>query len=156
MFLEKEHKTININHDIRNFYFTNCIPKISVEGYDENIGSSQLSDINILQLMSRRIHLGKVVAEAKLQRSDGNTQNYMTCSHHQIMKEITDEKREEIVLNRIFQKSTEYLKIFKQTHKNSPLSSKIITGIFKDFIIPLTKEVQVYYYFLEKSNVKKY
>lgn len=48
-------------------YMSEVVPMICEPGDDEQHGSSIICDINALQALSRRIHLGKFVAESKYQ-----------------------------------------------------------------------------------------
>lgn len=62
---------ININDDVMALYVGELLPRIAGGGGgdgpsdDGNHGSAALSDINVLQAMSKRVHYGKFVAEAK-------------------------------------------------------------------------------------------
>ncbi|KAI8612485.1 chorismate mutase [Chytriomyces sp. MP71] len=58
---------ININTDIKKMYIEKIIPSLCKLGDDQNYGSSSTKDIEALQVLSRRIHFGKFVAEAKFQ-----------------------------------------------------------------------------------------
>ena len=64
-FLDHRHLSININKSILEDYFKKILPKITDPGEDENVGSAVTADINLLQILSRRIHLGKLVAQIK-------------------------------------------------------------------------------------------
>ncbi|KAJ3407209.1 chorismate mutase [Chytriomyces confervae] len=64
---------ININNTIKQIYVEKIIPSLCKEGDDSNYGSSSTKDIEALQVLSRRIHFGKFVAEAKFQ--DPKTQD---------------------------------------------------------------------------------
>jgi chorismate mutase len=48
-------------------YINEIIPAVCKPGDDEQHGSSTLCDITALQAISKRIHLGKFVAETKFQ-----------------------------------------------------------------------------------------
>jgi len=58
---------ININPVILSLYINEIVPAICKSGDDEQHGSSTLCDIQALQAISKRIHLGKFVAETKFQ-----------------------------------------------------------------------------------------
>jgi chorismate mutase len=57
--------TVNVNDEILRWYIDRVIPALCVAGDDEQHGSSVLCDITALQALSKRIHLGKFVAESK-------------------------------------------------------------------------------------------
>lgn len=48
-------------------YVSEIVPMICEPGDDEQHGSSVVCDVNALQALSRRVHLGKFVAESKFQ-----------------------------------------------------------------------------------------
>jgi chorismate mutase len=56
---------ININNKIKECYINQILPMITVDRDDGNYGSSATRDIEALQLISRRIHFGKFVAEGR-------------------------------------------------------------------------------------------
>ncbi|ONM37679.1 Chorismate mutase 1 chloroplastic [Zea mays] len=61
--------SININKEIWKMYFDELLPRLVKKGSDGNAGSSALCDTTCLQALSKRIHYGKFVAEAKFQES---------------------------------------------------------------------------------------
>ncbi|CAM9924924.1 unnamed protein product, partial [Discosporangium mesarthrocarpum] len=58
---------VNLNGQILSRYVSEVVPMVCSEGCDEQHGSSVICDINVLQALSRRVHLGKFVAESKFQ-----------------------------------------------------------------------------------------
>lgn len=50
-------------------YVSKIVPMICEPGDDDQHGSSVVCDVNALQALSRRVHLGKFVAESKFQVS---------------------------------------------------------------------------------------
>lgn len=139
--LMEDHKTINHNAKILELYLEKIIPTITPEGEDENAGSAAVADVNLLQAISRRIHLGKVVAEIKFSQPGGEI-NYRKCQNYEdLMNQLTNEVVEHNILLRIREKSN----IFGGNKTDSYLPEEVIVSIFRDFIIPLTKEIQVEY-----------
>jgi chorismate mutase len=59
--------TINFNSQIKSIYLNKIIPSICADGDDNQYGSSVNMDINALQAISKRVHYGKFIAEAKFQ-----------------------------------------------------------------------------------------
>ena len=49
---------ININRSIYDLYINEVVPRITANGDDGNYGSSATRDVEVLQNLSRRIHLG--------------------------------------------------------------------------------------------------
>lgn len=143
-YLSRKHIPIDYNESLRKYYFTNLLCQISEKGSDENPGSSVVSDIALLQAVSRRIHLGKVVAESKLRRNiPFSIQSRLGDA--EILHQITDNMREQVVLERVYQKASQYLAIFRNTHQSHQLQPETIRVFFQDFIIPTTKQIQVDY-----------
>ena len=58
-------KAINVNDRIMDLYLQRLMPGITEPGDDNNYGSSAMGDVLCLQALSKRIHYGKFVAEAK-------------------------------------------------------------------------------------------
>jgi chorismate mutase len=56
---------VDVNSIIMRWYVEKILDRLCIDGDDEQHGSSVLCDINALQAISRRIHLGKFVAESK-------------------------------------------------------------------------------------------
>ena len=61
------HNAININAKIASVYQHRLLEKLCPRGDDGNYGSSVVCDIAALQALSKRIHYGKFIAEAKFQ-----------------------------------------------------------------------------------------
>lgn len=54
--------TVNVNANILKMYVEDIIPYICQKGTDGNFGSCATKDVDALQILSRRIHMGKFVA----------------------------------------------------------------------------------------------
>lgn len=61
--------SININSEIWDMYFKDLLPRLVKKGNDGNCGSTATCDTVCLQVLSKRIHYGKFVAEAKFRAS---------------------------------------------------------------------------------------
>lgn len=142
---------INVNNEIKEFYVHDIVPKISCkEGeQQENLGSVSTSDVECLQTISRRIHFGKFVAESKFQN---DKENYIRMIKEKdvegIERSITNKVVEDKILERLEIKAESYgidpsLK-FSQ-NKQSKVDPKVISQLYKDYIIPLTKKVEIDY-----------
>ncbi|KAL6845506.1 hypothetical protein ACP4OV_025001 [Aristida adscensionis] len=144
--------SININTKIWKMYFDELLPKLVKEGSDGNYGSSALCDTICLQALSKRIHYGKFVAEAKFQESP---EAYMPAiiaqDRVQLMNLLTYETVERAIERRVEAKA----KIFGQEvnlgaeDNGDPPVYKIrpslVAELYSYRIMPLTKEVQVAY-----------
>lgn len=58
-------EAINLNNVIKDLYLHELVPGITEPGDDNNYGSAAMQDVLCLQALSKRIHYGKFVAEAK-------------------------------------------------------------------------------------------
>ncbi|HPO48998.1 MAG TPA: chorismate mutase [Spirochaetota bacterium] len=139
---------ININDKIMKIYTDNILYTICENGDCGNYGSSAVCDINILQALSKRIHYGKFVAESKFIENEEIYTKYINEKNSEkILSLLTNEEVEKNVLKRV--------KIKSETYGQNPLSDKkaykikpeVIEKIYYDFVIPLTKEVEVLYLF---------
>ena len=137
--LESNHKTINHNQVILKYYTKTILPLICQPGHDDNMGSAITADINLLQAISRRCHLGKVVAAIKLKDSP---QLYQNCQNNQdILDTLTNQLVEKKILTRIHDK-TNIIKDISPHAKN--INPQDIKNIFSQIII-ITKNIQVDY-----------
>ncbi|KAG8167114.1 hypothetical protein KVR01_002803 [Diaporthe batatas] len=146
---------VNVNDKIKRFYIDQFLPRVCPDFgrgdrgvSQENYGSSATCDIAVLQALSRRIHFGKFVAESKFQSDpEGYTRMIKAGDREGIGASITNAAVEKQVLER--------LKLKAQTYGTDPSvgvgveQSKInvdaVVAMYKDFVIPLTKEVEVEY-----------
>ncbi|WLF77145.1 chorismate mutase aro7 [Lodderomyces elongisporus] len=142
---------INVNSEIMKFYVEDIVPQVSCGDGDqlENLGSASTCDIECLQAISRRIHFGKFVAEAKYQ---SDKPLYIKLILDKDVKgiedSITNSAVEAKILERLVVKAENYgvdpsMK-FGQNVK-SKVQPEIIAQLYKKWIIPLTKKVEVDY-----------
>lgn len=141
-------REININNEIMELYINEMIPKVSkFKGEeDENFGSTALVDITTLQSLSRRIHFGMFVAEAKFQ-SDRElyTKLIKEKDVDSIMKNITNSAVEEKILLRLTEKAKAYGTDPTNDAASLKVHPEVVVGIYRDWVIPLTKKVEVNY-----------
>ncbi|URD95019.1 chorismate mutase [Musa troglodytarum] len=143
--------SININKKIWEMYFCNLLPRLVREGSDGNCGSSAVCDTICLQALSKRIHYGKFVAEAKFQESpDVYEPAIMAQDSNQLMHLLTYESVETAIKQRVEAK----VMIFGQEvtvgeKKGAPpvykIKPSLVAELYGNWIMPLTKEVQVEY-----------
>ncbi|XP_020092801.1 chorismate mutase 3, chloroplastic-like [Ananas comosus] len=144
--------SININRMIWKMYFGNLLPRLVREGNDGNCGSSAVCDTICLQALSKRIHYGKFVAEAKFQESPDSYEPAIRAQDgDQLMRLLTYESVERAITRRVETKA----KIFGQEvtiggdgNGNPPvykIKPTLVAELYDDWIMPLTKEVQVQY-----------
>ncbi len=139
---------------MKSIYIHSMIPLFCSKGDDGNYGSSATKDIEALQLLSRRIHFGKFVAEAKFNDPELH-ENYVELiqlgDSQGILELLTHQTVEDRLLKRVKRKALFYgqdsieenAETTLQTHLKIPLD--VVADLYKDYIIPLTKEVEVLY-----------
>uniref|UniRef100_M4CIG7 Chorismate mutase n=1 Tax=Brassica campestris TaxID=3711 RepID=M4CIG7_BRACM len=150
---------ININKKVWKMYFKQLLPRLVKPGDDGNSGSSALCDTMCLQarnfwhILSKRIHYGKFVAEAKFRE---NPSTYETVIREQdrtqLLRLLTYETVEEVIKKRVEIKA----RIFGQditvndpetgaTDPSYKINPSLVAKLYGEGIMPLTKEVQIEY-----------
>lgn len=139
---------ININDVVWRMYLEDLLPAIAAEGDDFNYGSSTTTDVVCLQALSRRVHYGKFVAEAKYRESP---QLYDPLIRVQdadgLMALLTFPAVEASVQQRVERKAATFGQDVDAdgatpTYKVEP---HVVARLYGDWIMPLTKQVQVRY-----------
>lgn len=144
---------ININREILEVYFKSLLPRLVKDGDDGNCGSAAVCDTICLQALSKRIHYGKYVAEAKFRASpEVYTAAIASQDGHELMKLLTYEAVEAAVKKRVEMKAKtfglqvpvnpDYATESDPAYKIKP---SLVADLYGDWIMPLTKEVQVAY-----------
>jgi chorismate mutase len=135
------------------WYVEKIIDRLCKSGDDEQHGSSVLCDINALQAISRRVHFGKFVAESKyLKNPDLYSKLVSDNNVSEILNQLTNKDVERAVLRRAFIKASRYGQDITGTTEGSKIDPMLIVDIYRDMIIPLTKDVEVRYLF-RRHNV---
>ncbi|GFQ07471.1 chorismate mutase 2 [Phtheirospermum japonicum] len=143
--------SININEKILNLYVKTLLPLIAAEGDDKNYAPTASSDLICLQALSRRIHFGKFVAEVKFRDAPQDyTPAIRAKDREALMNLLTFESVEEMIKKRVEKKAMIFgqdidLKendINKTSYKVDP---SIVSRLYGEWVIPLTKFVQVEY-----------
>eukprot|EP01064_Diplonema_japonicum_P035973 TRINITY_DN7943_c6_g1_i1.p1 TRINITY_DN7943_c6_g1~~TRINITY_DN7943_c6_g1_i1.p1 ORF type:complete len:449 (+),score=106.84 TRINITY_DN7943_c6_g1_i1:34-1347(+) len=151
---------INVNDKIKSLYVNSVLDEVSAEGDDPNtFGSSSVADITCLQALSKRIHFGKFIAEAKFQQSTEQYTNLIkTRDADGLMTLLTDLAVEEKVLNRVELKASTYGQDPQNPTTEHKVDPKTIRKLYKEIVMPITKEVQVDYLLqrLENATVAVY
>jgi chorismate mutase len=138
--------TININDKIMSIYIEKMIPLMCKIADDGNYGSSAVSDVNVLQALSKRIHYGKFVAESKFLRDEKDyTVLIKAKDENKIYDLLTDIPVEEQVLNRVEIKASTYGQDPLSKIKEYKIRPDVIRDIYYNWVIPLTKEVEIKY-----------
>ncbi|XP_054810536.1 chorismate mutase 1, chloroplastic [Prosopis cineraria] len=144
--------SININDKIWNVYFIDLLPRLAKEGGDGNWGSSTVCDTLCLQALSKRIHYGKFVAEAKFQESPREYAAAIEAKDRKrLMEMLTFEKVEAQVKERVEWKARRYgetIRVTENSEGSDPvykMKPSLVANLYGDWIMPLTKEVEVEY-----------
>ncbi|KAL3526557.1 hypothetical protein ACH5RR_011213 [Cinchona calisaya] len=144
--------SININIKIWDMYFRNLLPRLVKEGDDGNYGSAAFCDTICLQTLSKRIHYGKFVAEAKYQASpDVYRAAIRAQDKTQLMALLTYPEVEEVIKKRVEMKTRTYgqevtLRVGENVSDPAyKINPCLIASLYEDWIMPLTKDVQIEY-----------
>jgi chorismate mutase len=100
---------VNFNPILLQKYIKTIVPSISMQGDDEQHGSSTLCDIAALQSLSRRVHYGKFVAESKYRADPEGYQKLVDANDADgVMELLTNAAVEKMVLRRARLKAATY------------------------------------------------
>lgn len=139
---------INYNSKISHMYTDEILPLIADSSADEEyiaqqLGSITVIDIELLQNLSRRIHFGLFVAESKYRSNIAKFKELITNQDYDgIYREITNQAVEDKILERLEKKGESYI---YSSIKNKKITPQYLVKIYKEYIIPITKEVEVEY-----------
>ncbi len=137
---------VNLNGRILAEYAERIVALLCQAGDDAQYGSSAVCDVACLQALSRRIHFGMFVAESKRQREPERfAQLLATPDDDVLLAAITHSEVEEAVLGRVRRKAAGYLDELRQDGMASMPTAEALVAVYRDFIIPLNKQVQVAY-----------
>lgn len=143
--------SININKSIWDFYFDKLLALFVAPGDDGNYAATAASDLVCLQALSRRIHYGKLVAEVKFQESPKDYEPAIRAKDRDaLMKLLTFPSVEEAVKARVAKKAA----VFGQevtldnnggNNGTSKVDPAVLSRLYGEWVMPLTKLVQVEY-----------
>ncbi|WVQ77048.1 chorismate mutase [Cryptococcus sp. DSM 104548] len=166
-----EHPSVNVNKRILDFYIKHIVPGITVgKGGledDGNYGSSATRDVEVLQALSRRIHFGMFVSESKFLSAPYDFIPHILSSppnKEALAGLITKPAVEAKLLVRLANKARVYGgemdadgKVIEVPDDEFALRGKIdlesVVGMYRDWVIPLTKDVEVDYLIHRLDNV---
>ncbi|KAG0652639.1 Chorismate mutase [Hyphodiscus hymeniophilus] len=145
---------VNVNEQIKKNYIESFLPAACADfgrqdrgETEENYGSAATCDIACLQALSRRIHFGKFVAESKFQtETEKFTDLIKKGDREGIGAAITNEAVEKKVLERLGLKARTYgTDPSIGAEGSGKINADAVVAMYKDFVIPLTKDVEVEY-----------
>eukprot|EP00427_Karlodinium_veneficum_P009652 CAMPEP_0169090554 /NCGR_PEP_ID=MMETSP1015-20121227/15883_1 /TAXON_ID=342587 /ORGANISM="Karlodinium micrum, Strain CCMP2283" /LENGTH=284 /DNA_ID=CAMNT_0009150971 /DNA_START=25 /DNA_END=879 /DNA_ORIENTATION=- len=146
-----------INSKLLDIYRTQIIPHICENGDDGNYGSTALQDVHVLQTISTRIYYGLFVAESKFRsETEKATALIKAKDRDGLMAFITKPEVEQRNIQRVVLKTRTFSQDISKgeagqmvpnesdgTHYK--LDPEFVGTVFRDFLMPLTKEVEVEY-----------
>ena len=139
----------NINDQVMRAYLGRVVPSACDEGDDSQHGSTAICDITCLQALSRRIHLGKFVAESKLAQAEEDFRTLALAGDIAgIHARLANVAVEDSVVRRAQLKAVTFGQdAFSEKGPGYKVDPDVIAALYRDMIIPLTKQVQVRYIF---------
>jgi chorismate mutase len=144
---------ININERVRQVYEQDIVPAFCRAGDDSQWGSSAVCDVILLQVLSKRIHYGKFVAEAKFIRNPERFESLIQSGDESgLALAVTDERVEEQVLHRVHRKAEGYARELDAWGASFVVDPAAVRLIYSRWVIPMNKEVQVRYLLLRRSG----
>ncbi|KAL9061345.1 MAG: hypothetical protein Q9162_000219 [Coniocarpon cinnabarinum] len=145
---------VNVNEKLKREYIDHILPAACARlgreergDAQENYGSAATCDVMCLQALSRRIHFGKFVAESKFQsETERFVQLIRAGDREGIAEAITNQAVEKKVLERLRLKAKTY-GVDPSIAEEGPfkIQADAVVTMYKDHVIPLTKEVEVEY-----------
>mmetsp|Transcript_30138 Transcript_30138/g.75312 ORF Transcript_30138/g.75312 Transcript_30138/m.75312 type:complete len:580 (+) Transcript_30138:3-1742(+) len=142
---------VNLNDRIKQLYVHKVLPALCRAGDDQQHGSSVVADVAVLQAISKRVHYGMFVAEAKFRsQTEEYTRLIRAGDEASIMELLTNAAVEERVLKRVRKKASTFGREIVDDSgisDDAPLrvDPELIVTLYHDYVIPLTKEAEVEY-----------
>nr|ACU19156.1 unknown [Glycine max] len=141
---------ININNAIWKLYFDELLPMFVASGDDGNYAQTAATDLSLLQAVSRRIHYGKFVGEAKFRESPQGYEPLIRAKDKgALMKLLTYESVEEMVVKRVKKKAMVFGQEVSLDRDVKGIAYKVdpsvVSLLYQKWLIPLTKNVEVEY-----------
>ncbi|ORY31289.1 chorismate mutase [Naematelia encephala] len=153
------HPSVNVNSKILDFYVKHIVPGITPPLDDGNYGSAATRDVEVLQALSRRIHFGMFVSESKFLSAPQDFIPHILSNPpntEALAGLITKPEVEAKLLIRLRNKARVYGgemnadgTVMELSDAELKARGKIdieqVVGMYRDWVIPLTKDVEVDY-----------
>jgi len=172
---------VNANPSILSFYVRSIIPRVTRhstlvlatlkrangivgdEEYEDdgNYGSAGVIDIEVLQAISKRVHFGKFVSESKFLDDPATfIPHILKPNRDALAALITKPEVEKRLLQRLRKKAELYAQDFAPDGElvasgASKLDVDGVVELYENYIIPLTKEVEVDYLLVRLDGLSK-
>lgn len=150
-------ESARINSKLLDIYRKKIVPKICDPGDDGNQGSTAVQDVHVLQTMSTRIYFGLFVAESKFRTETAKATALIQARDREgLMAFVTKRDVELKNIQRVILKARTFAQNISAAEKGqlAPISTlsttykidpEYIGTVFDEFLMPLTKEVEVEY-----------
>ncbi|CAE7481123.1 CM1 [Symbiodinium natans] len=132
------------------------------DGDDGNHGSTAVQDVHVLQTMSTRIYFGLFVAESKFRSETAKATALIEAKDTEgLMAFITKPEVEARNVKRVILKARTFSQNIAgaQCGDDEPATYKVnaeyIGTLFQDYIMPLTKDVEVAYLLARLGGLKR-
>ncbi|KAH8104769.1 chorismate mutase [Cristinia sonorae] len=171
---------VNANRSILSFYTRSIVPRITRQATltlaalkrangivgdeeyedDGNYGSAGVLDMEVLQAISKRVHYGKFVSEVKfLENPAAFIPHILKPNRDALGDLITKPEVEKRLLQRLRKKALVYAQDFAPDGEPKGGEAKIdvdgVVELYENYIIPLTKEVEVDYLLVRLEGVSQ-
>ena len=137
----------NINDQIMGAYLAFVLPRGCAPGDDGQHGSTAIADIACLQALSRRVHFGKFVAESKFAANADAFRDLASRGDipaiHALLENVAVE--DNVVRRAMLKAVTFGQDAFSGMDPGYKVEPALVASIYRNMIIPLTKQVQVTY-----------
>lgn len=146
-----------INSRLLDIYRQRVVPTLCEEGDDGNLGSTAEQDVKVLQAMATRIYHGLFVAESKFRADRAKATELIKAQDRAgLMAFVTKSEVEERLIQRVMLKARTFSQNILKGHRGQlvpdisyeityKLDPEYIGTVFRDFLMPLTKDVEVEY-----------
>jgi chorismate mutase len=143
---------ISYTQRIMKSYIAEIVPLMCQAGDDGQYGSSSINDVNLLQAIAKRVHYGKFVAECKYrERPEAFCAAAANDDRETLMELITNPTVEVKVLNRVENKTRLFSAELDTLSGVYCITPEISRSIYRQWIIPLNKQVQIDYLMLRAT-----
>ena len=141
----EDYNLVNLSSEISEAYLQ-LLPRICADGDDGQYGSCIERDVTCIQAIARRVHFAAFyVAESKFRQDpEGYKDLVREGKTEEIGRKLTRPEVEERILERVGNKSRRLQEISDFSLRRV-LDPEAVTDLYRNVIIPLTKEGEVRY-----------
>lgn len=148
---------VTVNDAIWKMYFDELLPLFTVDGDDGSYAETVALDFACLQVLSRRVHIGKYVAEVKFKDAPHDYSPLIQAKDsNSLMDLLTFKAVEEKVKKRVEKKARTFgqnVTLEDNAGKQEvtagdsecKVDPKVLSKLYDQWVMPLTKDVEVEY-----------